>query len=380
MKGLLNLEIESKDEVIRPFDDMADGAVWGEGVAAILLKPLDKALKDNDNIHAVIRGIAATQDGASVSITAPNVLAQEELYIRAWTDAGIDPETVTYIETHGTGTRLGDPIEIDGITRAFNRYTQKKQFCTIGTAKANIGHLNAAAGIVGVIKAALTLKKGEIPPLLHFTKPNHRIDFENSQVSINKELSTFKTNGHPKRCGVNCFGFNGTNGHVVMEEAPPCEEQSNASEDFPQLLAISAKSCEALRELAVKYKKLINSGNEINVKNICFTANTGRNHYAYRLAVIAKDSDDFKRKIVELDIERISGTYIYFNEFESADSIEEAVSNNKAELSEVASMKIKQFNESQEKAPSCYMKSAFYMPEERTLNGTNCIKMKSLKE
>lgn len=228
--------IESSSKRTRTFDHQSDGTGAGEGVIAFLLKPLEKAMKDEDNIYAVIKGSAYNQDGASAGLTAPNPAAQEDVIIKAWQEAGLDPETISYIEAHGTGTRLGDPIEIDGIKRAFRRYTDKRQFCAIGSVKSNIGHLDASAGLAGLLKAVLALQKGKIPPTINFERPNKMIAFHKSPVYVNTKLREWETDGFPRRCGVSSFGFSGTNCHVILEEAPHMEagkdKKDNKEGDF----------------------------------------------------------------------------------------------------------------------------------------------------
>ncbi|ANY69432.1 hypothetical protein BBD42_25315 [Paenibacillus sp. BIHB 4019] len=298
--------MESTDGKTRAFDELSEGTGTGEGVGAILLKPLQKAIEDRDNIYAVIKGSASNQDGSSAGLTAPNPAAQEEVIIQAWEDAAIDPETVTYIETHGTGTQLGDPIEIQGIQRAFKRYTQKKQFCAVGSSKTNLTHLSEAAGIAGVIKAVLTLKNKELPPNLYFNRPNRKIDFMNSPVYVNATRKLWEPEGHPRRCGVSGFGMSGTNCHVVMEEYLGAETlQLQGEEELsqrPQLFTLSALTDTALRRLVSQYKsKRFGDGTAAAFRNACYTANTGRGHYAHRLVLIVNDAEDFNRKLAEVD-------------------------------------------------------------------------------
>ncbi|WP_341282701.1 SDR family NAD(P)-dependent oxidoreductase [Paenibacillus sp. FSL H8-0537] len=298
--------MESGDGKTRAFDELSEGTGTGEGVGAILLKPLQKAIEDRDNIYAVIKGSASNQDGSSAGLTAPNPAAQEEVIIQAWEDAAIDPETVTYIETHGTGTQLGDPIEIQGIGRAFKRYTQKKQFCAVGSSKTNLTHLSEAAGIAGVIKAVLTLKNKELPPNLYFNRPNRKIDFMNSPVYVNATRKLWETEGHPRRCGVSGFGMSGTNCHVVMEEYLGAETLLLQGEEGlslrPQLFTLSALTETALRRLVSQYKsQRFGDGSAAAFRNACYTANTGRGHYAHRLILIVNDVDDFNRKLSEVD-------------------------------------------------------------------------------
>lgn len=289
------LGIESKSYICRAFDEEADGTCMGEGVMALVLKPLSAAIKDRDHIYAVIKGTAVNQDGTSMGITAPNALAQAEVIKAAWQDAGIDPETITYIEAHGTGTKLGDPIEIDGISKAFSKYTNKKQFCAVGSVKTNLGHLDSAAGMVGLIKAVLALKYKQIPPSLHFNKSNPNIDFENSPVYVNNKLIDWEPSGSPRRCGVSAFGLSGTNCHVVLEEAPAVRDNPNNA--GAHLFTLSAKSGEVLKKLIEKYLNLLKSNEGINLGNLCYTVNTGRGAYSHRLGIITDNITDLWKKL-----------------------------------------------------------------------------------
>ncbi|WP_166542066.1 beta-ketoacyl synthase N-terminal-like domain-containing protein [Paenibacillus lutrae] len=294
--GVFEMGIESSNHRTSTFDDSSDGTVWGEGTVALLLKPLDQAMRDHDPIHAVIKGSAINQDGTSVGITAPSAASQEKLLIQAWEAAGIDPETITYIEAHGTGTRLGDPIEVDGIRRAFRHYTDKKQFCALGSVKTNVGHLDAASGVAGLAKAIAALKNKQLPPTIHFTKPNRNIPFEHSPVYVSDRAEEWNTDGFPRRCGVSSFGFSGTNCHVILEEAPIVESQAEASVAGEEIVALSAKSKAALEELIRMYLKDL-PDNQASLHDICYTANTGRGHYCFRLAVIARSKEELIRQL-----------------------------------------------------------------------------------
>ena len=213
--------IASPDGHCRAFDARAQGTVSGSGVGIVLLKRLEDALADGDRIRAIIRGSAINNDGsAKVGYTAPSVEGQAEVIAEAQAAAGIEPDTINYIEAHGTGTALGDPIEIAALTRVFRARTQKKGFCAIGSVKTNFGHLDEAAGVAGLIKTVLALENKKIPPSLHFEQPNPKADFANSPFVVNTRLSEWKTNGNPRRAGVSSFGIGGTNAHVVLEEAP----------------------------------------------------------------------------------------------------------------------------------------------------------------
>lgn len=308
--------MESSDGITRSFDDSSDGTGGGEGVAAIVLKPLDKAIEEHDNIYAVIKGSAINQDGNSIGITAPNPEAQEDVIVRAWKDAGIDPETINYLEAHGTGTELGDPIEIEGIQRAFRRYTQKKQFCAIGTLKTNMGHLDYASGIAGLIKAVLSLKNKKIPPSLHFNRPNRNIKFYKSPVYFNDLLCNWEESQNPRRCCVSAFGISGTNCHLVLEEAPKIIDSICSSTEKLNVLTISAKSKESLEVIVKKYEYFLEKNKEINVEDICYTANTGREHYNFRIAIICRNIVDLANRIRRINCHEFEGEGIYFSEKE----------------------------------------------------------------
>ncbi len=341
------LGIESKKYECRAFDDDSDGTCMGEGIMAVLLKPLSKALKDMDNIYAVIKGSAINQDGTSMGLTAPNALAQADVIERAWKAAEVDPNTISYIEAHGTGTRLGDPIEIDGIKRAFSKYTQRKQFCAIGSVKTNLGHLDSAAGMVGFLKAILSLKNGILPPSLHFNTPNRNIDFENSPIFVNSTLTEWKKEDHPRRCGVSAFGLSGTNCHVILEEAPAVN--STGTEQGLNVLTLSARSKEGVEHLLKAYLKFLNKESNMALGDVCYTANTGRGHYKFRLAVIAQNTDELKKKLskaANAGMKTDGENGIWFGEVRTVNSAEDAyVSSDVAEtkrINQLAESKIKE--------------------------------------
>ncbi|GMK38339.1 hypothetical protein PCCS19_13930 [Paenibacillus sp. CCS19] len=301
----IRIGIESHDARARTFDAASDGTGGGEGCAAILIKPLDQALRDGDAIHAVIRGSAINQDGASIGLTAPNARAQEEVIAAAWEDAGIDPETIGYIEAHGTGTKLGDPIEVAGITNAFRRYTDRKQFCAVGSVKTNIGHLDTAAGIVGLVKTVLALRSGELPPLVHYRSPNPEIPFERSPLYIPAALQAWPraAEGVPYRAGVSSFGMSGTNAHVVLEEAPrlPARDEIKTGPAAARLLPLSAKSRTALRALLGSYVEwLRGEGALLPLADICCTAAVGRGHYGWRAAIGAHGHEQLAAGLQQL--------------------------------------------------------------------------------
>lgn len=280
--------IWSNDGHCRAFDAEASGTVFGNGGGIVVLKLLEAAIADRDYIHAVIKGSAINNDGAAkVGYTAPSVEGQTAVISEALAIAQVDPSTVTYVETHGTATRLGDPIEIAALTQAFRQSTEKTGFCGIGSVKTNIGHIAEAAGIAGLIKTVLALKHKEIPPSLHFNKPNPNIDFANSPFYVNKTLSEWKANGTPRRAGVSAFGMGGTNCHVVLEEAPQLRKNQESNERPLHIFTLSAKTPEALSELVKRYEVYLKSHLDADLADICFTANAGRKHFNYRLAVTA---------------------------------------------------------------------------------------------
>ncbi len=321
IKGELDLGIHSSDGKTRTFDEASTGTNGGEGIGIVMLKPLNAAIRDKDNIYAVIKGSAVNQDGSSIGITAPNVKAQEEVLVQAWEEAGINPETLTYIEAHGTGTRLGDSVEISGITRAFSRYTSKKQFCGIGSVKTNLGHLDQSSGVLGFIKAVLILKNKQIPPIKHFNRPNKEISFHNSPVYINNELVSLEDESEPIRCGVSAFGISGTNCHIVLEEYKGAEQANAQNVTFEfNVLTISAKSLHAIKKLITSYYEFISS-EHIDIRDMCYTANTGRGHYSFRLAIIFKDLDELIKKLSDIcsseNLYNMNLKDAYFNEFKT---------------------------------------------------------------
>lgn len=333
--------IESEDGKTRAFDEDSDGTGMGEGILAVLLKPLSKAVRDRDRIYAIIKGSAVNQDGRSIGLTAPNAAAQEKVLLKAWKDAGVHPETITYIETHGTGTKLGDPIEIDGIGRAFGKYTDKRHFCAIGALKTNIGHLDNAAGIAGMVRGVLALGKREIPPILHFNKPNKKIDFQNSPLYINKELKKWEVQ-YPRRCGVSAFGLSGTNCHIVLEEAPAEIKTIKSSSEVIKVLTLSARSIDVLSALIGIYSQMLKNEDGQLLEDICYTANTGRGHYEYRVALILKDKEDLKDKINKMlnkDISKITYEWLFYGENKGAKDLEHEDTHKVS----IANMKLKEF-------------------------------------
>ena len=289
--------IESSNGRTKTFDEASDGTGVGEGVAAILIKPLGQAVQDRDNIYAVIKGGAINQDGDSMGITVPNANAQADVIDNAWKDAHIDPTTISYIEAHGTGTKLGDPIEIDGIQKAFEKYTNRKQFCAIASVKTNIGHLYDLSGMASIIKAVIALNEKQLPPNIHFSSPNPNICFYNSPVYLNNTLQEWESEDMPRRCGVSAFGISGTNCHIVLEEYKKSEKDIEEKDKVPNIFTLSAKCKESLVEMLHSYKKFLEEKRNIFLDDICYTVNTGRGHYNYRIAIIARNKKELIEKI-----------------------------------------------------------------------------------
>lgn len=306
--------IKSVDNRIHSFDNNASGTVFGEGVVAFLLKPLKKAVKDKDHIYGIIKGSAVNCDGASNGIAAPNPAAQEKVIVDAWKRAKISPESISYIETHGTGTLLGDPVEILGITNAFGRYTDKKQFCGIGSVKTNIGHLIGASGCANVLKVLLSMQHHKIPASLYFKEPNSHINFVDSPVYVVDQLTEWDGNGKPLYAGISSFGFSGTNCHMIIEEAPRETERYNG-EGKNHLLTLSAKSETAMLHMVQNYDKFLQDREDINLNDLCYTASIGRGHYEYRVAILFKTLAELKSKItklIECGLQSIADEFIYY--------------------------------------------------------------------
>ncbi|WP_293073307.1 type I polyketide synthase, partial [Moorena sp. SIO4A5] len=292
-KGYLYQEgmIMSPDGHCRTFDAKAKGTLGGNGLGIVVLKRLEDAIADGDYIYAQIKGSAINNDGSSkVGYTAPSVEGQAAVISEAQSIAGIDPETITYIEAHGTATPLGDPIEIAALTKVFRGTTEKKGFCAIGSLKTNMGHLDAAAGVGGLIKTVLALKHKKLPPSLNFETPNPTIDFANSPFYVNTTLSEWNTNGTPRRAGVSSFGIGGTNAHVVLEEAPTLEP-SSTSRPW-QLLILSAKTNSALEIATTNLAAHLKQHPDMNLADVAYTLQVGRTAFEYRQMLVCQDIDD----------------------------------------------------------------------------------------
>jgi amino acid adenylation domain-containing protein len=279
----------SADGHCRPFDNDAQGTVFGSGVGVVLLKRLEDAIADGDHIYSVIRGFATNNDGGSkVGYTAPSIEGQANVVAMAQQAAGVEPESIGYVEAHGTATPLGDPIELAALEKAFRSSTQEKNFCTIGTAKANVGHLDIAAGVTGLIHAAHVVKHGKFPGTLNFKKPTDRFDMANSPFKVTSIPAKWEPNGQPRRAGVSAFGVGGTNAHVILEEGPSVavEAPSRAT----QLLVLSARSEEALEAATNNLIADLQLHPDRELADVAYTLQAGRRAFDYRRAVTANST------------------------------------------------------------------------------------------
>ncbi|MCP4659390.1 MAG: amino acid adenylation domain-containing protein, partial [bacterium] len=292
--------ILSPDGCVRAFDAQAQGTVFGSGLGVVVLKRLEDAVADGDRIYAVIKGSATNNDGAvKANFTAPSVDGQAEVILRALVTAEVAPETISYVETHGTGTNLGDPVEIRALTKAYRAATEKRFECAIGSVKSNVGHLDAAAGISGLIKTVLALDRKLLPPSLHFERPNPKCGFEATPFRVNTEPAEWRSEGGPRRAGLSSFGFGGTNTHVVFEQAPPARE---SGESRPwQLLVLSARSESALEAAGDRLGKHLEENPDLNLADVAYTLKLGRRTFRHRRAVVGRNPQEAMRALKELD-------------------------------------------------------------------------------
>jgi acyl transferase domain-containing protein len=296
--------ILSPDGHCRAFDAEAKGTVSGDGVGVVLLKRLEEALADGDTIRAVIRGSAVNNDGAAkAGFTAPNVSAQSQVIMEAQAMAGVDPATIGYVEAHGTATPLGDPIEVTALIEAFGPREGGKGYCAIGSVKTNIGHLDAAAGIAGLIKVVKALEEKQLPPSLHFKQPNPAIDFKNSPFYVNTHLANWQTNGSPRRAGVSSFGMGGTNAHIIVEEAPGTPPSGPSKSHH--LLLLSAKTEAALEQATSNLCTHFNDHPSLNLADAAYTLQVGRQRFDHRRMVVCRDLNDAREVLENADPLRV---------------------------------------------------------------------------
>ena len=288
----------SSDGKCRSFGEGGDGYVAGEGVGAVLLKSLEKAIQDGDHIYGVIKSSVINHGGKTNGYTVPNPNAQGDLILETFKKANIDPASISYIETHGTGTSLGDPIEITGLKKAFEGFTQKKQFCPIGSVKSNIGHLEAAAGIASVTKVLLQMKHGQLVPSLHADPLNPNIDFNDSPFFVQKEFAKWeRTDGYPRRVGISSFGAGGSNAHLIVEEYPELENESR--QGMTEAFVLSAKDLESLSRYAETFVDFIEKNPAISLMNLAYTSQLGRTSMNERLVIVATSLEELKEKLIQ---------------------------------------------------------------------------------
>ncbi|MBF0395141.1 MAG: SDR family NAD(P)-dependent oxidoreductase [Desulfobacterales bacterium] len=318
--GTEELGVLSPDKKCKTFDAAANGYVKGEGVGAVLLKRLSRAIADGDNIYAVIKGAAINHGGAANSLTAPNSEAQADLLVKAYTEADFDPETITYLELHGTGTELGDPVEVEGIKKAFkelgkrrSKSSLKTKYCGIGSVKTNIGHLEPASGIAGMIKVILSMKNKKIPATLNIKNLNPYIKIENTPFYIPTKTIEWESKT-PRRAGVSSFGFGGANAHVVLEE------YERAKIEYPNkehLIVISAKNKERLKEYAKNFLEFLNKNQDISVTEIAYTLMYGRETFPEAIKFVISDINELKEKLINYIQGNLSKDKIENNDWES---------------------------------------------------------------
>ncbi len=290
--------INSPDGHCRAFDAAAQGTIFGSGVGAVLLKKVEDALADGDPIYAVIKGAALNNDGAmKVSYTASSVAGQARAMVEALTLADVSADTIRYVECHGTGTIVGDPLEIQALTRAFRLHTARQGFCAVGSVKTNVGHLEQTAGIVSLIKTALALHHKAIPPSLHYVTPNAKIDFDHSPFYVNTTLQAWPAHATPRRAAVNGLGLGGTNAFAVLEEAPEVPRALLHKERSHHPFCLSAKNDTALAAYAGRYQTFLQAHPEINLADVCYTANVSRTAFPARLALIGDSNADLQDQL-----------------------------------------------------------------------------------
>jgi acyl transferase domain-containing protein/acyl carrier protein len=298
----------------KTFDASADGYVRSEGCGILVLKRLSDAVRDGDRVCAVIPGTAVNQDGASSGLTVPNGGAQQRLITAALARAGLAGGDVDYLEAHGTGTALGDPIEVRAAGAAYGAGRDRDRPLLIGSVKTNIGHLESASGVAGLIKVVLSLQHEMLPRSLHFETPSPHIPWESLPVRVVDQTIPWQANGRPRRAGISAFGFTGTNAHVLIEEAPPqsatadeystgdiaMASESDAQDEPVDVLPLSARSPQALAELAQRYGEWLNTHPKVDIADLCFTAGAGRSHFEHRAALVVDSVQSAREVLAEL--------------------------------------------------------------------------------
>ncbi len=310
--------VYSSDGHCRPFDEEASGIVLGSGVGLVVLKPLKNALRDGDHIYAVIKGTAINNDGESKqSYTDSSQEGQSRCMQKAFNNAGVSPETISYLEAHGSGNAMGDFVEVSAFTQVFRQFTEKKHFCALGSVKANIGHLDIGCGIASLIKTALMLHYKKIPPQINFHKPNPKIDLEKSPFFINTSLREWEERNYPRRACINSLGIGGTNAFLILEEAPQLEIPVSASKRLFHLFTLSARTEKDLDALVEAYIEFLQENPSLNLEDIAFTANTGRYHFNHRLFIVASTTEELIQKLRKKEFDK--------KEITSKPSLEECI-------------------------------------------------------
>ena len=294
--------IQSPDGHCRAFDAQARGTVWGDGCGVVVLKRLSAAIEDGDRVLAAVKGTAVNNDGAlKVGYTAPGVDGQSRVIVEAMAEAGVSPDDIGYVEAHGTGTHLGDPVEIAALTRAFRSGTDRTGYCPIGSVKTNIGHLNAAAGIAGFMKAVLAVHHGKLPASLNHTTGNPEIDFATSPFYVQTRLGEWPADGgRPRRAGVSSMGIGGTNCHVIVEQAP-APARNGGPPEHRHVLPLSARSAAALEAATDRLARHLSEHPDLELADVAFTLQCGRGHFAHRRAVVAGSVAEAARLLAERD-------------------------------------------------------------------------------
>lgn len=302
--------IYSPDGHCRAFSSRAEGTVGGSGVALVVLRRLSDALEDGDTIRAVIKGSAINNDGANkVGYAAPSVEGQAQVIRNALAMADVEPDSIGYVETHGTGTSLGDPIEIAALTAAYRSHTERKGFCAIGSVKTNVGHLDVAAGVAGLIKTSLALSHRQLPPSLNCDEPDPAIDFPSTPFKVNTTLSDWNSDG-PRRAGVSSFGIGGTNAHVILQEAPPATSSADDAAG-PQLFVLSARTPKALDQATANLREYLlrSAGSEagaVELADVAWTLQVGRHDFAHRRVVLGCDVGALCEALDSLDRQHVA--------------------------------------------------------------------------
>jgi acyl transferase domain-containing protein len=302
-------DILSPDGQCRVFDAQAQGTVFGNGVAMVVVKRLSDALRDRDTIHALIKGTAINNDGSlKAGYSAPSIQGQAKVIEEALLMAEVIPDTIGYVEAHGTGTSLGDPIEIAALAKAYRKWTEKRGYCAIGSVKANIGHLFAAAGVAGVIKAVLAIKNRQIPPAANFRNPNPKIDFERSPFFVADRLSEWCQNRHPRRAAVSSFGMGGTNAHIILQEAPNTEAADPSRRHH--LVTVSARSGAALEQATSNLVEFLNKRPDSDLANVSYTLQIGRKSFGHRHMLVCENVQEAVRRLERRSTESVATPFM----------------------------------------------------------------------